>query len=54
MVSTVGKPVEAKDKAPKDALDGQVLTRAATDTIALIGAANVELNMRRRDISNRN
>ena len=54
MVSTVEKLVEAKDKVPKDALDGQGLTRAAADAIALIGAANLELNMRRRDISNRN
>ena len=54
MVSTVGKLVEAKDKVPKDALDGQGLTGAATNAIALIGAANADLNMRRRDITNRN
>ena len=54
MVSTVEKLVEAKDKVPKDALDGQGLTTAAADAIALLGAANLELNMRRRDISNRN
>ena len=54
MVSTVEKLVEAKDKVPKDALDGQGLTRAAADAIALLGAANLELNMRRRDTSNRN
>ena len=35
--------------AATDALDAPALIRAATDAIALIGAANFELNMRCRD-----
>ena len=50
MVSIVEKLLEAKDKVPKgDALDVPGLTRGVTDAIALIGAANFELNMRRRE-----
>lgn len=49
VVSIVEKLVQARDKIPKDALDAPELIRAATDAIALIGAANFELNMRRRD-----
>lgn len=49
MVSIVEKLVAARDKVPKDALDVPGLIKAATDAIALIGAANFELNMRRRD-----
>jgi len=41
--------VKARDKIPKDALDVPELIRAATDAIALVGAAYLELNMRRRD-----
>jgi len=41
--------VKARDKIPKDALDVPELIRVATDAIALVGAANFELNMRRRD-----
>ncbi|PFX23464.1 hypothetical protein AWC38_SpisGene11989 [Stylophora pistillata] len=40
---------KARDKILKDALDDPELIRAATDAIALIGAANFELNMRRRE-----
>ena len=49
VVSIVEKLVEAKDKVPKDALNIPGLIRAATNTIALIGATNFELNIRRRD-----
>lgn len=48
-VSIVEKLVEAKDKVPKDALNIPGLIRAATNAIALIGATNFELNIRRRD-----
>jgi len=49
VVSVIEKFVKATDKIPKDALDVPELIRAATDAIALVGAANFELNMRRRD-----
>lgn len=49
IVSVIEKLVKARDKFPKDALDVPELIRAATDAIALVGAANFELNMRRRD-----
>ena len=49
VVSIVEKLVQARDNILKDALDSPALIRAATDAIALIGAANFELNMRRRD-----
>ena len=49
VVSIVQRLVDARDKIPKDALDVAGLIRVATDAIALIGAANFELNMRRRD-----
>ena len=49
MVSIVEKLVEAKDKVPKDALNIPGLIRAATNAIALIGATNFALNIRRRD-----
>ena len=49
VVSIVEKLVEAKDKVPKDALNIPGLIRAATNAIALIGATNFELNIRRRD-----
>ena len=49
IVSIVQKLVDAREKVPKDVLDVPELIRAATDAIALIGAANFELNMRRRD-----
>ena len=49
VVSIVEKVVEAKDKVPKDALNIPGLIRAATNAIALIGATNFELNIRRRD-----
>lgn len=49
VVSIIEKLVQARDKIPKDALDAPELIRAATDAIALIGTANFELNMRRRD-----
>ena len=48
-VSIVEKLVEAKDKVPKDALNIPGLIRAATNAIALIGATNFELNIRRRN-----
>ena len=49
IVSVIEKLGKARDKIPKDALDVPELIRAATDAIALVGAANFELNMRRRD-----
>ena len=49
VVSIVEKLVQARDNIPKDALDAPALIRAATDVIALRGAANFNLNMRRRD-----
>ena len=49
VVSIVQRLVDARDKIPKDALDVAGLIRVATDAIALIGAANFEINMRRRD-----
>lgn len=49
VVSMAEKLVRVRDKIPKDALDAPDLIRAATDAIALIGAANFELNMRRRE-----
>ena len=49
MVSIVEKLVEAKDKVPKEALNIPGLIRAVTNTIALIGATNFELNIQRRD-----
>ena len=49
VVSIVEKLVEAKDKVPKDALNIPGLIRAATNAIALIGATNSELNIRRRN-----
>ena len=48
VVSIVEKLAQAQD-IPKDALDVPALIQAATDAIALIGAANFELNMRHRD-----
>ena len=54
MVSIVEKVVQANDKVPKDALYVPGLITAATDAIALIGAANFELNIRRRDNIKRN
>ena len=50
VVSIVEKLVAARHKIPNNALDASELIRAGTDVIALIGAANFELNMRRRDI----
>ena len=49
IVSVIEKLVKARDKIPKDALDVPELIRAATDAIALAGAANLELNILRRD-----
>lgn len=49
LVSVIEKLVKARDKIPKDALDVPELIRAVTDAIALVGAANFELNMRRRE-----
>ena len=48
LVSVIEKLVKARDNIPKDALDVPELIRAATDAIALVGAANFELNMQRR------
>ena len=49
VVSVIEKLVKARDKIPKDVLDVPELIRAVTDVLALVGAANFELNMRRRD-----
>lgn len=49
MVSIVEKLFEVTDKVPKDALNIPGLIRAATNAIALIGAANFELNIRHQD-----
>jgi len=54
MVSIVEKLVEEKDKVPKDALNIPGLIRAATNAIALIAAANFELNIRHQDNIKRN
>ena len=54
VVSIVKKLDEAKDKVPKDALNIPGLIRAATNAIALIEAANFQLNIRRRDNIKRN
>lgn len=54
VVSIVEKLDEAKDKVPKDALNILGLIRAATNAIALIEAANFQLNIRRRDNIKRN
>ena len=42
VVSVIAKLVQARDKIPKDVLDVPNLIRAATDAIALVGAANFE------------
>ena len=49
VVSVTENIVQARGKIPEDVLDVPELIRAATDAIALVGAANFELNMRRRD-----
>ena len=49
IVSIIGRLVEARYKIRADTLDVPGSIRAAIDAIALIGAANFELNMRRRD-----
>ena len=49
IVNIIQALLQAKDKIPSDALDVQGLLKAGTDAIALFGAANYELNMRRRD-----
>ncbi|PFX19912.1 Pro-Pol polyprotein [Stylophora pistillata] len=49
VVSMAEKLVQAQDKIPKEALDAPDLIRAATDAIALIGAANFQLNMQCRE-----
>ena len=41
--------MQARDKVPNDALDISQMVKMTTDAIALIGAANFELNMRRRE-----
>lgn len=50
VVSIVEKLVDARDKIRNDAADAPELIRAATDAIALIGAANFELNARSKDM----
>ena len=49
VVSVIEKLIKARDKIPRDVLDVPELIRAATDAIDLVGTANFELNMRRRD-----
>ena len=41
--------MQARDKNPKDAMDISQMLKVTTDAIARIGAANFELNMRRRE-----
>ena len=41
--------LQVKHKVPKETLDIGHLLKAGTDAIALLGTANFELNMRRRD-----
>lgn len=50
VVSIVEKLVDARDKIRNDAFDAPELIRAATDAIALIGAANFELNAWSKDM----
>ena len=49
LVSIIQELVNARDKVPSDALDISQIVKMTTDAIALIGAANFELNMRRRE-----
>ena len=49
IINIIQALLQAKDKIPSDALDVEGLLKAGTDAIALFGAANYELNMRRRD-----
>ena len=49
IVNIIQALLHAKDKIPNEALNVEDLLKAGTDAIALFGAANYELNMRRRD-----
>ena len=49
IVNIIQALLQAKDKTPTDALNVEGLLKAGTDAIALFGAANYELNMRRLD-----
>lgn len=49
IVSLIQELVKARERIPNDVLDVEDLLKMATDAIALIGAANFDLNMRRRD-----
>ena len=49
LVSIIQELVQARDKVPKDALDISQMVKMTTDATALIGAANFQLNMRRRE-----
>ena len=49
IVKIIQALLQAKDKIPNEALNVEDLLKAGTDAIALFGAANYELNMRRRD-----
>lgn len=50
VVSIVEKLVDARENIRNDAVDAPELIRAAADAIALIGAANFELNARSKDM----
>ncbi|XP_028517175.1 uncharacterized protein LOC114575812 [Exaiptasia diaphana] len=49
IVSLIQELVNARDKIPSDVLEVEEILKKGTDAIALIGAANFDLNMRRRD-----
>lgn len=49
IVSLIEELVNARDKIPSEVLDVEEILKKATDAVALIGAANFDLNMRRRD-----
>ncbi|XP_028408601.1 uncharacterized protein LOC114531147 isoform X2 [Dendronephthya gigantea] len=49
VVNVIQAVINAREKIPQETLNVEDLLRAGTDAIALLGAANFELNMRRRD-----
>ena len=48
-VNIIQALLQAKEKIPNDSLNVEDLLKVGTDAIALFGAANSEINMRRRD-----
>lgn len=49
IVSIVEKLVKVQDKIPVEVLDVEAVLKTATDSVAMLGAANFGLNMQRRD-----